>query len=354
MQWLVIWYSRRRTWVRRLLLLVLTLLTVWGVLWFTPTAYYVTAPGAAIDTSRLVSVKGGAARSDHLYMLIVATQPANLFWYLYAKVDHRAVLETRTEFLGAGVEDYQKYLELTRRMMTDSQQTARALALQHLGYGQGVRTDGAEVSDLVQDGPATGVLQRGDVIVAVAGKPVSKRDDLVTITQGLPGGAPVAAQVRRGGKELALSVPTAPHPDPARKGSAYFGILLRDSLSFDIPIPVAIQTGAISGPSAGLMFTVQIIDQLSPQPIAPGMRVAGTGTIEPDGSVGAIGGVRQKVYTAEAAGAQVIFVPRANYTDAAKVATRIAVVPVDTYKDALAWLKAHAQQAGHSGPAFWL
>jgi PDZ domain-containing protein len=340
-QSLRIYYSRRRTWVRRLLLLIFSLLTISGVLWFTPTAYYVTAPGAAIDTSRLVAVPGGATHSDNLYMLIVATQPANLFWYLYAKVDHRADLETRTQFLGTGIADYQKYLEMTRRMMSDSQQTAKALALQHLGYGRGVRTDGAEVSDLVKDGPAASVLQRGDVITELNGKPVGKREELVTLTQGLPGGAPVALRLRRGGKELALTVPTAAHPDPARKGSAYFGILLRDSLTFDIPIPVEIKTGSISGPSAGLMFTLQIIDQLSPQPLAPHIRVAGTGTIEPDGSVGAIGGVQQKVYSAEAAGARVMFVPRANYADAAKVATRIAVVPVDTYKDAVAWLKAN-------------
>jgi Lon-like protease len=334
------WYSRQSAWARRLLLLFLSLLTVSGALWFTPTAYYITAPGAAIDTSKLVSVQGGHARSDHLYMLIVATEPANLFWYLYAKVDHRADLETKEQFLG-GVEDYDKYLELTRKMMADSQQTAKALALQYLGYGNGVIFQGAEISDLATGSPSAGVLQKGDVIVEVAGKPVQRLNDLLAITAGLAGGQPVNLRVRRGDQVLALTVLTGVHPDPSRKGSAYFGILPSDSLAFDVPIPVDIKTGDITGPSAGMMFTLQIIDQLSPQPLAGSIRVAGTGTIEPDGKVGAIGGVQQKVYTAEAAGAQVMFVPRANYEDARKVATRIQVVPVDQFRDALDWLNTH-------------
>jgi len=347
------WLSRRGASARRLISLVLAFGVGFSILWFTPTRYFVTAPGAAIDTSRLVQVTGGQARAGHLYMLILSTQPANLFWYLYAKLDPRAELETKEEFL-VGYEDYGKYVELTRQMMANSQHAAPAVALQLLGYGQGVRSAGVRITELVPGSPVKGVLQKGDVITEVRGQLVLSQSDLRDALSRITPGTPVPMQVKRGSQVLSLVVPTAEHTDPERKGTAAILAFIMDELSFDIPIPVKINAGPISGPSAGLMFTLQIIDQLTPGGISGGLKVAGTGTIEPDGKVGRIGGVQQKVYTAEAAGADVLFVPRGNYADAAKVATRVSLVPVDTVRDVLDWLKGHPKQAGHSGPAFWL
>lgn len=347
------WFSRRGAIARRLIALALVFSVISSVLWFIPTRYFVTAPGAAIDTSRMVQVTGGQVRSGRLYMLILSTQPANLFWYLYAKVDHRADLETKEQFL-EGYVDYNKYVELTRQMMVDSQLTAKAVALQQLGYGQGVRSAGVHITDLVTGSPAKGVLQQGDVIIAVDGQAVRSWVELGRVLSKIAPGTVVPMRIKRGTQEMPLSVPTTESTDPERKGTAAILAFIKDELAFDIPIPVKINAGPISGPSAGLMFTLQIIDQLTPGGIAGGMRVAGTGTIEPDGKVGRIGGVQQKVYTAEAAGADVLFVPRGNYADAAKVVTKIPLVPVDTVRDALDWLKGHRKEAGHSSPAFWL
>lgn len=334
------WYSRRSILTRRLILLVLALVLTGSVLVFTPTPYYVTAPGAAIDTSRLIQVEGGARHSRQLLMLVLATQPANLFWYLYARVDPRAVLETGKEFLG-DVEDYDKYLELTRQMMEDSRNTAPAIALQQLGLSRGVSRAGAYITDLASDSPARGVLQKGDVVDSFLGRPVTGVDEFRAAARTVAGGTPVALRVRRGKDLLDLTVPTASHTDPSLKGTAQFGIFLKDELLFDIPVNVQIKPGAITGPSAGLMFTLQIIDQLTPGGITGGLRVAGTGTIQADGGVGVIGGVEQKVYTAEVAGANVMFVPLGNYQAARKVATRVELVPVQNVREALDWLRQH-------------
>ena len=332
--------SRRNPWSRRLIVFLAGVVAAALVLWLVPTQWYITAPGAAIDTATLVSVKGGQARPGKLYMMVVTTQPANLFWYLYAKLDHRAVLETPTEFLG-DVEDYDKYVELARRMMADSQQSARAVGENLAGYGQGARSVGVQVTDFTATSPAKGVLQPDDVIIGLDGQPVTGMPDLRDLLARVAAGTPVRVKVRRGQTELFLTVPTQEHPDPARKGTAALGVYIKDALLFDVPVPVTIKTGAITGPSAGLMFTLQIVDQLTPGGITHGKVVAGTGTIQPDGSVGAIGGVQQKVYAAEAANAAVFFVPVANYTDAKAVATRIEVVPVENARDALNWLKSH-------------
>lgn len=338
------WYSRRRPWVRRLLVLGLLIGVAGGVLGFTPTPWYITAPGAAIDTSRMITVQGGKPHRDNLFMLIVQTEPANLFWYLYARLDRRAVLESPQEFLGPGIEDYQEYLEETRRMMADSQATAKAVAEQLLGYGKGAVPSGVEITNFLPDSPAAAVLKKGDVIVEAAGRPVRSRADLTAVLTATPAGKSVPVRVRRGGAEASLVVPTGEQTDPARKGQAAFGVYIADSLNFDVPIPVDIHAWEITGPSGGLMFTLQIIDQLTPGGITGGVPIAGTGTVQADGSVGPIGGVQQKVYTAETAGAKVMFVPRKNYQDAKQVATRIELVPVDRVQDALAWLKEHIRK----------
>lgn len=334
------WLDRWSLWLRRFVAVLAGLAMLSAALWFIPTPYYVTAPGAAIDTSRLIAVPGGQQHRGHLYMLVLNTDQANLFWYLEAKIDRRSDLETKAEFLGS-IPDYDKYLEMTRQMMEDSQKTAKAIALQQTGYGRGVQTNGAEVTDLGTGSPAQHFLQKGDVIIEANGQPVRRALDLTTIMVSIKPGTAVPVKLRRGTQELSLNVPTVESSSPDRRGSAAFVVFIKDSLQFDLPLDVQIKPGSITGPSAGLMFTLQIIDQLTPGGIVGDRIVAGTGTIEADGSVGVIGGVQQKVYTAEAAGASVMFVPRGNYDDARKVAASIQLVPVNTYKDALQWLKEH-------------
>lgn len=284
-------------------------------------------------------------------MLVVASQPANLLWYLYGHLDPRAELQTKQEFLGE-IPDYAQYEALSRLMMADSQQTAKAIGLQQAGRGQGVRRVGAEVTDLKTESPAQGILMKGDLILAVDGRSVSSSAELSEAMRGFAPGARIPLLVRRGTTELTLTVPTVEHPD--RQGTAAFGIFIKDGLLFDLPLAVEIRSGMVTGPSAGLMFTLQIIDQLTPGGIASDLVVAGTGTIEADGRIGEIGGVTQKVYTAEAAGSQVIFVPQANYPAARQAATRIQVVPVDRLSDAVAWLAAQRQMAEHTSAAVWL
>lgn len=343
-------------WARRLGVASALLAIVGGILFYTPTPYYITAPGAAIDTSRLISVQGGEAHRGHLYMLVLNTQPANLFWYLYAQVDNRAELETKEEYMGT-IEDYSKYLEMTRQMMSDSQRTARAIALQQLGYGRGVIPSGLRITGFATESRARETLQEGDLILTADGVALATRSDLQEVLAKHRPGDQITVGLRRGEQELSVPVTTMEAPEADRKGQPVLGVFIEQVLEFDdAALSVEIHSGAITGPSAGLMFTLQIIDQLTPGGLVPDVVVAGTGTIEPDGSIGEIGGVQQKVYTAEAAGAGIMFVPRANYEDARAVAKRVEVVPVDTIRDALSILsqmRQNGEKAGHSDPAFW-
>jgi PDZ domain-containing protein len=118
------------------------------------------------------------------------------------------------------------------------------------------------------------------------------------------------------------------------------GVLLDNNEPvIEFPVDVNIDSQNIGGPSAGLMFTLQIIDQLTPDQLTHGKRIAGTGTISIDETVGPIGGIEQKIYGAIDAGAVAVLVPSGNY-DAALVAAdgRIEIVRVETVDDALAFL----------------
>jgi PDZ domain-containing protein len=118
------------------------------------------------------------------------------------------------------------------------------------------------------------------------------------------------------------------------------GVTLMDAdVQVVFPVDVEIDSRNIGGPSAGMMFTLEIMDELTPTDLTDGHRIAGTGTIDQDGVVGAIGGVRQKVYGAIDAGAEYVLVPTDNYDDAVDAAgDNIGVVAVGTIDDALGFL----------------
>lgn len=325
---------------RRLTGSALALLLAAAALWFVPTPYYVTAPGAAFAVHKLVLVPG-AVRPDHpgeLLLLTVATQRANLWWWLYAQADpKRATLQTPREYLGY-YPDYEEYYRDTVRMMEDSRRFAAAAGLRALGYHVPVRTDSVYVSAVPADAPARGVLRGGDTILAWAGQAAPTVDEIVTQLAAHPPGTPVKVRVRRGKEELELEVPTA---RARQREGATTGALVTARYVADLPVAVQIRPGIITGPSAGLAFSLEVIAQLSQDDVLGGRTVAATGEVDWLGNVGPIGGARQKVFTAEAAGADVMFVPQGNHDEAAPVATRVLVVPVRTVNDALDWLRSH-------------
>lgn len=324
------------------------LVTAAVMAWVLPTPYYVLAPGAAYDTAKMVHVGGSPASvRGKLLMLAVADMPANPFFWLYAKVDHTVELYPKQEVLRA-YGNYENYLLYNYAVMADSQNDAKLVAELALGYQAGVSNTGATILSVTAESKAGQVLRKGDVIVGVGSTAVRVQEDVVKAMQAVKPGEQVTLRIRRGEQTMVVPVPTyAPKGEPGR---AALGVLLHTARQYTLPVPVTVAAGDIEGPSGGLMFTLQIIAQLDKgEDITHGWTVAGTGTISADGTVGEIGAIRQKVYTSEAAGAQVMFVPRANYADAAKVARHLQVVPVDRLQDALGWLHNHAAGPGAVG-----
>jgi PDZ domain-containing protein len=192
---------------------------------------------------------------------------------------------------------------------------------------------------LVQPGtPAEGELEVGDVIVAAAGEDVETITDLRSAMTGIEPGEPVELTVERGeeGEELELTVSTvASEQAPDR---AVVGVQVQDAEDFEFPVDVDIEAPGIGGPSAGLAFALDIVDELRGD-LTRGRKVVVTGELGLDGSVMAIGGIKQKTVGARRADADIFLVPRANVAEAREVAKGLTVIPVSTFEEALRYLE---------------
>ena len=198
--------------------------------------------------------------------------------------------------------------EENTRQMQDSQQSAEAAALRELGITVPTRV----VVDGVQKGrPADGKLKPGDEITALDGAKVTSVSQVTGSMAKREIGAPATLTYTRGGKEEKATLKTVADPTGKR---AVVGVVLSDQYKF--PFKIDISIGDIGGPSAGLMFSLAIVDKLTPGPLTQGKFFAGTGTITPEGEVGPIGGIQQKMIAARKAGATVFLTPKDNCADA--------------------------------------
>ncbi len=194
------------------------------------------------------------------------------------------------------------------------------------------------IQDVAEGLPADGVLQRGDVIVAVDGQRVRTSCEVGNIIDARPVGASVSVTILRDGRRRTLELDTV--ADPQDPNAPLIGVFMRDvGYEFDPGLDVDFDTGRIAGPSAGLMLSLGLYDTLTPGDLTRGRVIAGTGEIRCDGGVAPIGGVEQKVAGAEARGADVFLAPSANAAAAREAADEIEIVAVSNFSDALEYLE---------------
>ncbi len=330
-------WRRPRRWTRWLAVLLVVVAVGWG-LWEVPTDYFLILPGITRDVSSMISVPGTRRVTQGRFLMVtVASQEANALAYLYGKMNPRADLEPRLEILGPGV-DMTQYLEESRRMMDESQAVAKVAALRYLGYDARVLGSGVRIA-AVLEGPAKGVLQEGDVVTAVNGRQIAFVEEMIEQVSRLPVGSEVVLRVQRDGSVRDFSLRTVPNPDH-RDRSALRVAVANAPLHYQLPLDIKINADDISGPSAGLIFALEIINRLGPQgDLTDGMVIAGTGTVSPSGEVGPIGGIVQKTAAAERDGAQVFLVPMADARGAQQAARKMRVVPVNTLAQAVEFLR---------------
>lgn len=186
--------------------------------------------------------------------------------------------------------------------MVDSQQEAAAVALTKLGFAV---KQVVKVGQIAATAPSGDVLKVGDVITSVGGTAVTDSASVRAAIQKVAPGATLAIGVVRAGKPVSLEARTGAADD-----RTVLGIVL--AIDFRFPFTVKIDVGDVGGPSAGLMFSLGIYDKLTDGSLTGGADIAGTGTIDATGAVGPIGGIRQKMVGARAAGATWFLAPADN------------------------------------------
>jgi PDZ domain-containing protein len=310
--------------------------------------YDTISPGAAIPVGPRITVTGAPTYppKGSLSLLFVREQVrVNVWRYLQAKFDPDIDL-VKNSVLNGNASTAEVNAQAVADMAS-SQIVAKKLALETAGK-KVTQEPGAVVLSVIDGYPVSGVLRQGDVITAIDGHPVTSFSDVSNRMSKHKPGDNVAITYKRGSTSETAHVQTRNDG----QGRAVLGVLLFPNYSF--PVNISIDTSDIGGPSAGLAMTLALIDDLTPGNLTGGQKIAVTGTIASDGTVGEIGGIEQKAVAARAAHAQVFLVPKCSTSDPApyysdcqkqlaaamrRAGSRIKVIPVGTLKEALAALR---------------
>jgi len=353
-------------------------LAVVAAILFVPTPYYLFEPGSVRPAETRIDVTGTRSyetKGDVLFTTVYVDR-ATLATLLRGVLDDAVEIKSEEEVYGPAGRDASQ--RENQQRMDLSKLVATKVALEYLGYPASFTADGAKVLGLADHGPAIGRLRVGDVITSVNGHAIGLPSDIQTALGGKAPGEVVPVTVRRGHGadqapvDVSITLGSAPvdddtgstttHPsttttvpaDAAAAGSAtttttpvagavrpILGVSVEpDRPSIESPVHVSIDSGDVTGPSAGLAWALAVVDRLTPESLTGGRDVAVTGEILTDGSVGPIGGIVQKVAAVRRAGVKTFLYPAS--TDAKSVrqmkvvaGDAVRLVPVATLAEAV-------------------
>ena len=306
---------------------------------------YLETPGAALPLARSVSTEeetAGGIDGEYLVMT-VNLRPATAWGWLRAQLFADASLQPRNTVVSGEISD-RDYFQRQRTVFDTSAAVAASVGLEHAGYPvdrDQLTGSGALVARVIEGAPADGTLRPGDVITAVDGERIQVAEELRALLS--EGSGERVVSVRRGSLDLQLRVaPGVISID----GESVWGIgadYHTANPRVALPISVQVDAGRIGGPSAGLLTALTVYDMLDPIDLAAGRRIAGTGTMAPDGTVGRIGGVRQKIWAAHRESADVFVVPESQVETAVEALpsnSTMRIIPVATFDEAVSALLA--------------
>ncbi|WP_261375092.1 PDZ domain-containing protein [Arthrobacter sp. KBS0702] len=317
-----------------------------------PVPYVVESPGPTFNTlgtdngKPVITVSGhetfpakGSLDLTTVYVDGGPNGPVTAFEALNAWLNASKAVYPEELIFPSGVTKEQSQQE-SAVAMTTSQENAVAAALKELGipFEQKLQVAG------VPDGSASkGKVQEGDVLVSINAKPITA----LSVVQGelaAGNGKPVTVVVDRNGSQQPLTIT----PNKSQAGRYLLGVALQ--YKFKFPFDVKISLDKVGGPSAGMMFALGIVDTVTPGDLTGGKHIAGTGTITPDGAVGAIGGIGQKMVGARAGGATMFLAPAANCDDVVgHVPAGLQVVKVENLAEARRAVELSAADGDTSG-----
>lgn len=302
--------------------------------------YFALVPGQAQAVGPLLTVPSGRGHhvNGQLLLTDVGEGDVTLGNWLYYKLDSNAVLYKKSDFIQSGTSE-QQYNEQGVVEMDESQLTAAAVSLRQLGYSVPYHDAGVLVWATEAGSPAFNALNVGDVITAIDSYPTPTVEALTAAETHFSPGQQVTLKVG------SIDQPAKDHDVKLTLSSRrangklipFIGLLGPFTQpGWTYPFHVSVNVNNIGGPSAGLAFTLGLLDTLSGGNLTGGRTISATGTICADGSVGQVGGVPQKTVAVENAHASIFLVPEAEVGQAKQKATSsLHVFGVSTLAQAL-------------------
>lgn len=310
--------------------------------------YYVSKPGMAKELEPIVEVEDGYDEKGSFMLTTVRMGRANIYSYLMAKISKYQDIYTLNEIKGEDETD-EEYNVRQLYLMDSSKWTAIEVAYKKANIPVNVRYKGVYVLNVVPGMPAEGKLQPADRIFKVDGIEFTSSTQFINYVSRLKVGDSVVLKYDRNNLENEVRVTVAEFKQEENQGKVGIGIGLVDDKDLIVHPEVTVHSDEIGGPSAGFMFSLEIYNQLTKEDLTSGYKIAGTGTISSDGTVGKIGGIEQKVVAADKAGAEIFFAPNgngekdSNYQNAIVTAkdihSKMEIVPINTFDEAIDYLE---------------
>jgi len=311
------------------------------------TEYYFMSPGPPYQWEIDYGNNDNYTFEGNLYQLTVRRDEANVFVYLWSLINGSYDLYPREVILPDGVTP-QELSEISIQNMRTSENVAIAVALKNVGYEIESKGDGVAVVGLLEDSPVKDKLKKGDLINSINNTDIYSATEFISNLRTYSIGETVSIGLLReiDGVKEQIYIKTTLIEHVEYEGEPMVGFLATTvNERFDFPFEIDIKTGNVGGPSAGLMMALNVYNNLIPEDITNSKIIAGTGTIEIDGSVGPVGGIKQKIIAAKRAGAELILVPVANFEEAQPFETdKTAIVAVDSFNEALAVISQYSSR----------
>lgn len=315
---------------------------------------YIESPGTAPNLKPVVSIKGHSDKFKGKFMFTtVSESQASIASYVVAKFNPHQTIESISDVTGN--QDQQSYINLQNVYMESAINNAIYNAFHYAKKDVYLKYRGIYVLAVDSKSNFYNQIKAGDSIVSLNGHKFKSSAQFRDYVKSKKIGSKMTLTVYRNKKKIQI---TRKLYKLAGTNQAGIGIILSDDNQVSTKIPIDVNPGEVGGPSAGLMFSLQIYGQLTQQNIRHSQNIAGTGTIDESGNVGEIGGIDKKIIAARDAGAKYFLAPyvkptkevlkyedqhMTNYQLAVKTAKKYApnmkVIPVTSFSDALNALK---------------
>lgn len=294
---------------RKFQLILVVIVILMYVLFYFPVPYYIIMPGSAIELDTLIKVEDGYQEQGEFMLTSVSMRKGNLISIISSKFDSFSELIPQ-ELIIEENEDQDDFTNRQIQVMDQSQNDAIIAALTYLKLPVDIENNGILVMGILANTPSKKILEIGDLIVKVDGESISSIDDIIGYFDNKKENELVKIDFIRDGKKRSEEIPLVTINSEGQDNKVGLGIYLVENRVVSSEKNVEFIMSDIGGPSAGLMFSLEIINQLLVEDLTKGYIIAGTGTINNDGEVGQIGSPRLKIKTAATEGAEIFFIPK--------------------------------------------